>query len=122
MATLYEQIFELTGKIKGLEDDNQKLKKELHDYNSQNKVIGLLENILNELKTLNSKQVIYNNASVSNNTSPNTQKVIQINKKEDVFIPPINTTKMGLTANEERSIIIDNDINSNLEELQKINL
>ena len=122
MATLYEQIFELTGKIKGLEDENQKLKKELHDYNSQNKVIGLLENILNELKTLNSKQVIYNNTSVSNNTSPNTQKVIQINKKEDVFIPPINTTKMGLTANEERSIIIDNDINSNLEELQKINL
>jgi hypothetical protein len=122
MATLYEQIFELTGKIKGLEDENQKLKKELHDYNSQNKVIGLLENILNELKTLNSKQVIYNNASVSNNTSPNTQKVIQINKKEDVFIPPINTAKMGLTANEERSIIIDNDINSNLEELQKINL
>jgi hypothetical protein len=112
MATLYEQIFELTGKIKGLEDENQKLKKELHDYNSQNKVIGLLENILNELKTLNSKQVIYNNTSVSNNTSPNTQKVIQINKKEDVFIPPINTTKMGLTANEERSIIIDNDINS----------
>lgn len=120
MANLYEQLFDLTEKIKNLEDENKKLKKEIHEYSSQEKIIYFLENIYKEIQKLNEKTFISNNTI--NNTDNTNSKIKNVFKKENIFIPPINTNNMGLTSNENESKIIDEDFSSNLDELEKINL